>query len=399
MPMMQKRGRKQFLKKIGLLTYHRATNYGALLQAYSLSNKLMKDLPQAKIEILDYSTKAAQKSHCRSLARTTLIMGPGMGCREWKRNNRFTTFSNNLPLSSFKIIDDNPQQFFEKIKGQYDMLICGSDAIFNWQGNTFPTAYFLGEDLGCPIMSYAASAHRMPFRQMTKEEQNYCKQAFERYSYLGIRDEVTQQMVEYCNPSLKTWHNCDPTVLLNMEEIKVRNFEYVLARYGIDPQKPIIALMTSNEIIADYILKRYGRDYQVVALFVPNSKIKLHAIDMTPQEWATFFSYAAFTVTEYFHATLLSLKNGTPVISFDSQDYTTGYEGKIRDLLLRRLNLPEMYFRMSDLHDNNLWKKIYETADRGIDGEFTDRIYQSLNNESQYYNSFNETAKHILGVI
>ena len=47
------------MKKIGILTFHRAINYGAFMQAYALSNRLKKDLKDVEIEIIDYETEAS----------------------------------------------------------------------------------------------------------------------------------------------------------------------------------------------------------------------------------------------------------------------------------------------------------------------------------------------------
>ena len=43
------------MKRIGILTFHRSTNNGAFIQAYSLSRRLEKDFPQCEVEVIDYS--------------------------------------------------------------------------------------------------------------------------------------------------------------------------------------------------------------------------------------------------------------------------------------------------------------------------------------------------------
>lgn len=45
------------MKRIGILTYHRSFNYGALMQSYSLSTRIAKDFPEAKVELIDYCSK------------------------------------------------------------------------------------------------------------------------------------------------------------------------------------------------------------------------------------------------------------------------------------------------------------------------------------------------------
>ena len=40
--------------RIGILTFHKAINYGAYLQAFSLSHKLQEQFPNDTVEIIDY---------------------------------------------------------------------------------------------------------------------------------------------------------------------------------------------------------------------------------------------------------------------------------------------------------------------------------------------------------
>ena len=43
--------------RIGILTFHRAINYGAVMQAYSLSKQLKESFPEDSVEIIDYNCK------------------------------------------------------------------------------------------------------------------------------------------------------------------------------------------------------------------------------------------------------------------------------------------------------------------------------------------------------
>ena len=41
-------------KRIGILTFHKSINNGAVMQAYSLSKKLQTEYPDYTVEIIDY---------------------------------------------------------------------------------------------------------------------------------------------------------------------------------------------------------------------------------------------------------------------------------------------------------------------------------------------------------
>lgn len=63
--------------KIGILTYHRATNYGAVLQAYSLISFLKKKFPTHSFELIDYATKRASIDHKKEELSGLLRLGFG----------------------------------------------------------------------------------------------------------------------------------------------------------------------------------------------------------------------------------------------------------------------------------------------------------------------------------
>lgn len=43
--------------RIGILTYHRSVNYGAVMQSAALASELSRRFPHAEIEIVDYCSK------------------------------------------------------------------------------------------------------------------------------------------------------------------------------------------------------------------------------------------------------------------------------------------------------------------------------------------------------
>ena len=43
--------------KVGILTYHRSLNYGAVMQAYYLAEEIKKRFPDVSVEIVDYMSK------------------------------------------------------------------------------------------------------------------------------------------------------------------------------------------------------------------------------------------------------------------------------------------------------------------------------------------------------
>ncbi len=53
--------------RIGILTFHRSINCGAVMQCYSLSKKLQQEFPDAVVEVIDYHMPKIAASYKVSL--------------------------------------------------------------------------------------------------------------------------------------------------------------------------------------------------------------------------------------------------------------------------------------------------------------------------------------------
>lgn len=171
--------------KIGIITFHWGTNYGAVLQAFALQ-KYLTDIGNT-VEIIDYYPVFFRKNvrkciHPKHPFRTLremreLIKEKKLECFRKKFLNRTPYFSSNNELRS---ADFN-----------YDCFISGSDQIWNMsfikfgeQRKTF--SYFLdfvpNDRL---IVSYAASFGTCECEEDLKDEISTC---LKRYDFVSVRE-------------------------------------------------------------------------------------------------------------------------------------------------------------------------------------------------------------------
>ena len=122
--------------KIGIITFHRAENYGSVLQAYALNRYIRNIKPGAEVEEIDYESDI-QKDIYRILIAPKSILG----CARYihslltykalvRKKRRFTNFiMEHIPLSDVhgNLCANELKQYATK----YDSLICGSDQIWN----------------------------------------------------------------------------------------------------------------------------------------------------------------------------------------------------------------------------------------------------------------------------
>ncbi len=403
--------------KIGILTFHRSYNYGAFMQCYALSSRLKKDFPDCQIEVIDYATKRMYQNYDISVKGRILSIFSGSPsfkllikraiklalhpyALKYKKilYKAFERDLECLPLSDYHFISDDYPKFFDDIKGKYDVVIVGSDSVWEFISYPFPNAYYLMENLGAVKMSYAASADRMHINMITQNQRNMIKQAMVNMRYIGIRDVATENFLCKICPEIEKHHNCDPTFLLEMElleseKISVKN---KLLKAGIDFSKPIIGFMCGDRI-ADRIISKFGNKYQYVSVYCNNRNVDVCLNDLTPREWAIAFSFFVLTVTRFFHGTILSLKNEIPTLTIDDwkmvdETHTT----KLEDLY-NRLELKEHYCKMTDFFNDNKFQEIasrteqfiYNTADK-------EKIKAAVAKEAENYYDF---RKELRGVI
>lgn len=348
--------------KIGILTFHRCVNNGAVMQAYSLSTRLRRELQHQNVtvEIIDYQMPCVD-SYCMpslrnyyrncnpvlALKRTyRLLRNPGRFRQERKRIAVFEEAFKTLPLSEEKVYDDGCEKLFALINEKYDIVIAGSDAIWNFDVRGFPNPYFLSDEIKGLKYSYAASVYGMNYENIPAEQREKIATILDSYELLGARDEESIRFAAEMGCVSQPIHTCDPTVFLNVDNLPIDENELKekLKSKGFDFSKPTIGMMGTDPM-CEMLRRMYGRKYQIAALFNYCEKADCNLYDLTPFEWAYVFRLFKVTVTTFFHGTLVSLRNGTPVVCIALDNaYSRVHETKVEDFL-KRVGMSEAYFR------------------------------------------------------
>lgn len=383
------------MKKIGILTFHRAKNYGAVVQCYALLNHIKREFPHADVEIIDYQSLAEKKYYLKSVIRNAIKVSPKAAADEVIRNRYFDNFVKKLPLSKKYILSDDANKLFDIIKNKYDAVVVGSDAVFSWNLRKFPIPFFLGADIGTLKFSFAASAHGLNYVSASKEEIEYSMKALSNFDYLGVRDNHTEKFLKYCNVTGEIHHNCDPSLLLNMDDINYTEIQKKLVKAKVDLNKPLIIVMTADENIIKPIYEKYSEECEFISIYLHNPLIHKFIANLSPLEWAGLFKFGVLTVTEYFHGTLLSLKNSTPVISIDRSSAKNN-NTKIKDVLLTRLKLSEMYYEINSIGTKEYEERVFSYIDSILNDEYENNIDIAINKEKEAAASFIQCMKEKL---
>jgi len=384
--------------KIGILTFHKPVNYGAFLQSYALTRQLSRDYPNAKVEIIDYIAPLEMKKKYINILRRIKKFGLKAGYTETKKIRMFDSFKDYLPLSEKSFSTNRLDLLYTYIERTYDVLIIGSDAVFNWTQNGYPSAFIPLKKLSIPVLTYAASVHGLRYFEEPMERISSCGKAFRNMEGVFVRDKCTEEFVKYCGEESPK-HACDPTFLLSNEDLnkyKMRDTKKILEAYHLDSKKKYIVLMLQNELLSKRIYDTFSSDYIIVSLFMNNNHSDAFLYDLNPFEWASVIKEASLVVTNYFHGTLLALEQGTPTIVLDISHYFGEYEGKLKDLMVSRLNLGELYFQVENIGSDENINNIITVAHDAINGEYKNRIAVSVERERDSYDGFKSYLSRII---
>lgn len=222
--------------KIGILTYHRAENYGALLQAYALST-FLRNLGH-EVSFIDYWPEY-HVEHYRvfSLHRFRklglkgkikyIITSPIWASPRLLRKERLERFMH----KKLQIGKSIKYQRDDEITQRYDLAVYGSDQIWRRQdihNNEFNLWYFGSNNVvSTKKITYAAS---MGVIDTTKDEESLIRSALNQFSAISVREKDLQDYLtnfEYSSSLV-----IDPVFLLNKEDwrqlFKPRNGNYIL---------------------------------------------------------------------------------------------------------------------------------------------------------------------------
>ena len=312
--------------KVGIMTLHHTTNYGATFQAYGLW-KAVKELGH-EAEIIDYRSYRVAKAYLGKClpVRTTQ-----------KLNNQFIPYSiqawrmrkflvDNMDLSRQKTYT---KAGLKKFSQDYDVVICGSDEI--WHINSpltgFDSSFFLDfVDPQTSRVSYAPSFSQT--KDLGEHKELICN-LIDRFDAISVRDSHSLSIVKDCDRTAQIV--LDPTFLVDFSSLQSQSqlTEKYILLYTVKNFTEEQKKWLKSWINARPELKKLP----IISLGKSNAIAELNLISIAPEEWLEYFAKASYIITNSYHGTIFSLKYERPFTVF-----TTKNNVKIKDLL-KTLNL------------------------------------------------------------
>lgn len=282
--------------KIGILTFHRASNYGAVLQSYALQTELT--ILGADAEIIDYRCEEVENSHnpASIFHKNSVLHALKLLPNKFAKYRGFNGFrKRKLKMSrSFEKND------IEEANELYSTYIVGSDQVWSplFSGND--DVYQLTFAKDCNRYSYACSFGFDIFPENLKN--NYIVN-LDLMKVVSVREASAKRMLQA--EKMESRIDLDPTMLLPISEWDkfakrpVAQKPYILV-YTVQPPVNLLkyakelSKKTACEII--YLNNEHNG----------NKDIK-HVRYSTPEEFVGWFSEAEYVLTNSFHGTVFSI--------------------------------------------------------------------------------------------
>ncbi len=322
--------------KIGMLTFHRANNYGAILQAYSLYTRLTQlgDGFEVKLININYRNRETSDFFKYNMRR---FIPKIKNLRNYRVMKRFV--KDYTQMTKFKLIRTEEEGINYVNDQDFDVLITGSDEVWKKKNEylSIPNIYWLSPRMKGHKLSFAATANRTRYDVYTDYEKVIMQSYLDVYDLITIRDNHTKGLIE---PIVKKplHFMCDPTFLIDFEDLDISRQVFAS---GLDTSKPVIGFMGGYDLLVDRIKDRYGPAYEYISFYQHIKGTKFIG-DLNPLEFVGVFKYCDLVVTSFFHGTVFSIINEVPFISVEMKDYK-GMESKISHLL-SDTELTERYF-------------------------------------------------------
>lgn len=299
--------------RIGILTFSKSINYGSFLQAYALFKQISS--LGYDTEIIDYTQNNFDYHYSlfkfpKTKENIRYDMIHTVYIRQFLKRNRFfaKAFKNYFHVGEkcYRFGDD-----IQKWSEDYDVIICGSDQIWNPNARDFDENFFLPDLQNVRKISYAVSLNGGVLDKVSRAEE------FKRYlmdfESISIREaSSTEWLEEFLDHRKKVNVALDPTLLHNRSVYDAIADQNKIA-------EPFIFLYSVNfaeEVVKAALKLAEHTGLPIYTLFSGRGsakilkskrKIKLFHANPGPAGFLALMRDAKYVVTNSFHGTAFSV--------------------------------------------------------------------------------------------
>lgn len=341
-------------KRIGILTFHNTTNYGAALQAYALQKKINElgyycDTIKYKNENIDKIYRPQKLSDIKNIKELAKFILLNNGKK--KLYERFQKFYNENMNFSFEVDKSN----ITKLNRIYDKFIVGSDQVWNLDLSYQDYNYYLQfVENNNKKNAYAASFGYLDIPEKYRVN-SICE--LKKFKNIGVREIQGRHIInKYLNRDVSVV--LDPTLLLkksdwlNLIKSKKNNFE--------KDKFVLLYIVSPNDEIIEFS-KKIAEKYKAKIIWINNSTKKIKGIynmkNSDPIDFLYYIYNSKCVITTSFHGVALSIalnKDFYFGLSNEKNNFNSRIESLTEILELKNRNLNKEEFCAIDYKKVNM---------------------------------------------
>jgi hypothetical protein len=371
--------------KIGIITFHKAVNYGAVLQAYALSQFLKSKGHDVFFINYHRTTENARgflSFNNLSVGLKMFLKNPGTlfsyFISKIKKTNQ-TTYLGKCTSKSDKInvhFNRFRNEYFKLSELSYkspgelkknppvcDAYIAGSDQIWGHGNTTFSDAYFL--NFGPKEVRRIAYAPSFGAPSIPKSLNKDLCGKITKIDFVSVREKSGMDIIKKAS-NIEAVHVLDPTLLLSdyskiTSKIKLPPYLFVFKLKQSDELETNFSSLTSN------IANQLSLDVNTIDPMggLENEDEQIYGIE----EFLGLIKNASFMLTNSFHGTVFAIINNIDFICCPRTSSSEGQNDRMTGLL-DDLGLKNRFFDFSNgkcythlINDKIDWKEVNTRLD------------------------------------
>ena len=301
------------MKKVGILTFHRSHNCGSMLQTLALQNTLNERFG-CEVEIIDFSNDEQKNMYAalpkadnyrrvikNAIWRTNLKQLE----KQYDSYEKFIKKYFKLSKESF-----NKKEQLSALKDKYDIIISGSDQVWNIACRDADDAYYLDFETNAIKNTYAVSfGANNPF--VISDKKDFYIEKLREFKSISVREKNAQKWIKEAT-GVEVPICLDPTMLVDRETWE----NYVdIGEKPIIREKYIFFYCFSISREVTKFLKKVSKKYNMPVYFMDAKEWTLKMLwandirlikEYGPDVYLNMVKYSTIFITTSFHGTAFS---------------------------------------------------------------------------------------------
>ena len=295
------------MARVGLITFHRAINYGAVLQTYALQKTIQAHGGECRV--IDFRSSSIEDVYKPFLVRRSSVysmIGQFVKALVKYRGKKAKKDKVDPFVDKYLDLTEPITSNLKDLNADFDLFITGSDQVFNTDLTGKDTDVYLLSFAEKPRYSYAASFGK---DFIAEKDADRIGAELNKYRAISVRERSGTEIVKTLIGKDADVH-LDPTLLLDADEWRQIEKEPEWVR---EPYILVYNMLSSRRLYSAALDLSKGKGLKVV--FVNNKSRTYkkqytdfyYRDDLSPEEFLGLVDHAEYILCSSFHGTVFSI--------------------------------------------------------------------------------------------